>query len=213
VLAIVVYTGFSIPVPYMKPWFSWIRYLNPVFYAFEILIANEFHGRQFTCSAFVPAYTPLPGDSFICSSKGAVAGERTVSGDAFIAASYEYYYSHVWRNFGILLGFLIGFMVMYMVATELNSSTSSTAEVLVFRRGHVPKYIQDADMTKGGDEEDSGVGEKGAEKQEGEVSAIPPQSDIFTWRNVVYDIEIKGEPRRLLGRFLILYGFLRCKVC
>ncbi|KAK3109273.1 hypothetical protein LTR53_017651, partial [Teratosphaeriaceae sp. CCFEE 6253] len=32
VLAIVVYTGFMIPVTYMHPWFSWIRYINPVFY-------------------------------------------------------------------------------------------------------------------------------------------------------------------------------------
>ena len=30
------------------------------------------------------------------------------------------------------------------------------------------------------------------------VNALPPQKDIFTWRNVVYDISIKGEPRRLL---------------
>lgn len=29
VLAIVVYTGFAIPVTYMHPWFSWIRYINP----------------------------------------------------------------------------------------------------------------------------------------------------------------------------------------
>jgi hypothetical protein len=36
-----------------------------------------------------------------------------------------------------------------MTATELNSATSSTAEFLVFRRGKVPKYMQD----KKGDEE------------------------------------------------------------
>ncbi|TKA74913.1 hypothetical protein B0A55_03757 [Friedmanniomyces simplex] len=199
ILAIVVYTGFMIPVTYMHPWFSWIRYINPVFYAFEILIANEFHGRHFTCSQFIPAYTPLQGNSFICSSKGAVAGELTVSGDAYIATSYTYYYSHVWRNFGILLGFLIGFLVIYFIATELNSSTTSTAEVLVFRRGHVPKYLQ-ASKKGGVKDEEDGSPEKAAETAEegDEVNAIPPQTDVFTWRDVVYDIEIKGEPRRLL---------------
>ncbi|KAK5688623.1 hypothetical protein LTS10_000601 [Elasticomyces elasticus] len=203
ILAIVVYTGFMIPVTYMHPWFGWIRYINPVFYAFEVLIANEFHGRRFTCSQFVPAYTPLPGDSFICSSKGAVAGEMTVSGDAFIATSYTYYYSHVWRNFGILLGFLVAFLAVYFVATELNSSTTSTAEVLVFRRGHVPKYLQDNKK----DEEDAPT-EKAAEtKEDGdEVDAIPAQSDIFTWRDVVYDIDIKGESRRLLDH---VSGYVR----
>lgn len=200
VLAIVVYTGFVVPIPYMHPWFSWIRYLNPVYYAFEILIANEFHGRHFTCSAFVPAYTPLVGNSFICSQRGAVAGERTVSGDAFIAASYRYYYSNVWRNFGILWAFLIGFLVLYFVATELNSSTSSSAEVLVFRRGHVPKYMQDMDKKKANDEAVEAP-EKTTETadDEGEdVNAIPPQTDIFTWRDVVYEIPVKEGTRRLL---------------
>ena len=198
VLAIVVYTGFAIPVSYMHPWFSWIRYINPVFYAFEILIANEFHGRNFACSQFVPALQLAQGDSFICSSKGAMAGQRVVSGDAFIAASYGYSYSHVWRNFGILLGFLFGFMFIYFLATELNSSTTSTAESLVFRRGHVPKYMQDVDKKQEGDAE-TGRSEKAAETTDGEdVSAIPAQTDVFTWRDVVYDIQIKGEPRRLL---------------
>jgi ABC-type multidrug transport system ATPase subunit len=30
------------------------------------------------------------------------------------------------------------------------------------------------------------------------MAAIQPQTDVFTWRDVSYDIEIKGEPRRLL---------------
>lgn len=95
VLAIVIYTGFVVPTTYMKVWFSWIRYINPIFYAFEILVANEFHGRQFPCASFVPTYDNLLGDTFICSVQGSVAGMRTVSGDAYIAAAYSYYYSHV----------------------------------------------------------------------------------------------------------------------
>lgn len=82
VLAIVIYTGFVVPIPYMKVWFSWIRWINPVFYAFEILVANQFHGVEFACSQFVPSYTV--GDSFICGTRGAVAGQRTVNGDAYI---------------------------------------------------------------------------------------------------------------------------------
>ncbi|KAK5138566.1 hypothetical protein LTR08_000154 [Meristemomyces frigidus] len=198
VLAIVVYTGFVVPVSYMHPWFSWIRFLNPIFYAFEILIANEFHGRHFTCSAFVPAYTPLPGNSFVCSVPGAIAGQHTVLGDDFIAAMYSYYYSHVWRNFGILLAFLFGFMAIYFVAVELNSSTSSTAEVLVFRRGHVPAYMQDLDKKQANDEAVAAPGSAGAEKGEEKHVPIPPQKDVFTWRNVKYDIPVKEGTRTLL---------------
>ncbi|KAK3705222.1 hypothetical protein LTR37_013383 [Vermiconidia calcicola] len=202
VLAIVIYTGFVVPVQYMGDWFGWIRWINPVFYAFEVLIANEFHGRNFECSQFVPAANNLGGPTFVCSGKGAIAGELTVNGDDYIAASYGYYFSHVWRNFGILLGFLIAFMIMYFVAVELNSETSSTAEVLVFRRGHVPKYMEDLDSEKAKDEE-KGTSEKGVEQEAkdnegGDVKVIPAQSDVFTWKDVCYDIKLKAGDRRLL---------------
>jgi ABC-type multidrug transport system fused ATPase/permease subunit len=200
VLAIVVYTGFSIPVPYMHPWFGWIRFVNPIFYAFEILVANEFHGRRFVCSQFVPAHPSFPGNSFICSSRGAVAGEETVSGDAFIAEAYQYYYSNVWRNFGILLAFLVAFFILYFAATELNSSTTSTADVLVFRRGYVPQNMKDSDKEPVSNEETGILRPRSTESPDGggELKSMPPQSDVFTWRDIVYDIEIRGQPRRLL---------------
>lgn len=198
VLALVIYTGFAITVPDMHPWFSWIRWINPIFYAFEILVSNEFHGRRFACSSFVPPYPDLSGTTFVCDTSGSVPGQSTVSGDAFIAENYNYYYSHVWRNFGILLGFLIGFMLLYFVAVELNSSTSSTAEALVFQRGHVPAHLQKNGKDIKGDEESASERRMQDSSHDGEVKALPPQKDIFTWRDVVYDIEIKGEPRRLL---------------
>ena len=192
VLALVIYTGFAIPVPSMHPWFSWIRWINPVFYAFEILVANEFHGRNFACGpgAIVPPYGINYGSSFVCGVAGAVPGQRTVSGDAFIAANYSYSYSHVWRNFGILIAFLIAFMCMYFVTIELNSATNSTAEALVFQRGHVPAHLQQGKnaVVESPTPEDEKAGDE----------ALAPHTDIFTWRDVVYDIEIKGEPRRLL---------------
>jgi ABC-type multidrug transport system permease subunit/ABC-type multidrug transport system ATPase subunit len=198
VLALVIYSGFTITVPQMHPWFSWIRWINPIFYAFEILVANEFHGRQFTCSAIVPPYTPMVGSSWICNVAGAVAGQRTVSGDAFIETNYEYYYSHVWRNFGILIAFLIAFMAMYFVTTELNSSTASAAEALVFQRGHVPTHLQRGGRSSTKDEEIAASSEAKATSGTGDIHAIEPQKDIFTWRDVIYDIPIQDGQRRLL---------------
>ncbi|KAM5346289.1 hypothetical protein ACJ41O_009294 [Fusarium nematophilum] len=195
VLALVVYVGFTITVPEMKVWFSWIRWINPIYYAFEILIANEFHGRRFTCSSIVPPYTPNIGDSWICSVAGAVAGEWTVSGDAFIAANYQYYYSHVWRNFGILIAFLVFFMIIYFVMTEINSASTSTAEALVFQRGHIPPHLQPrSEQVPNGEEAVAGKEVSNG----GDVAAIEPQKDIFTWRNVIYDIDVKDGKRRLL---------------
>ena len=50
ILAIVIYTGYLIPRPYMHPWFKWLTYINPVAYAFEALMVNEFHAREFPCA-------------------------------------------------------------------------------------------------------------------------------------------------------------------
>ncbi|XHF97376.1 hypothetical protein AWENTII_000961 [Aspergillus wentii] len=200
VLAIVIYTGFVIPAPQMSsiPWFSWIRWINPVFYTFEALIANEFHGRRFICSQFVPAYPSVSGDSFICSVRGAVAGERTVSGDAYIETQYSYSYAHEWRNLGILIGFWIFFISLYLIASELNSSTSSKAEFLVFRRGHVPPHLRNIYKKKAGDESSEAAVTRKNSQSEKDTSAIPTQHGIFTWRNVCYDIPVKGGQRRLL---------------
>ncbi|KAJ5111144.1 hypothetical protein N7532_001679 [Penicillium argentinense] len=202
ILALVVYTGFVLPVPSMHPWFEWIHYLNPIYYAFEILIANEFHGRDFPCSQFVPSYADLAGDAFACSVTGSEAGKTTVNGDTYMWLNYKYTYEHVWRNLGILFAFLVGFMIIYFVACELNSSTTSTAEALVFRRGHEPPNMRRGHEKSDNDVENTSeapVRQSTTDGDDGKgMSAIQPQTDIFTWRDVSYDIEIKGEPRRLL---------------
>lgn len=174
---------------------------DPIFYAFEILVANEFHGRDFTCSGFIPNYNDLTGNHFVCSETGAIAGHRTVSGDDYIWKSFQYSYSHVWRNFGILLAFLVGLLAIYFMATELNSSTTSAAEVLVFLRGREPAYLRGGREGSPGDEESgqscvTGPATDVRADTESLVSSQGP--DIFNWKDVVYDIEIKGEPRRLL---------------
>ncbi|KAI1457448.1 ABC-2 type transporter-domain-containing protein [Annulohypoxylon moriforme] len=202
VLMLAIYTGFAIAVPQMGAWFGWLRWLNPVFYAFEILIANEFHHREFNCGTFIPDYSSSRrGSSFICSAVGALAGKLTVNGDDYIAASYEYTYAHVWRNFGILIAFLVFFMFTYVMATEVNSSSGSTAIVLVFRRGRrfgsQPEQKREQEILDVQSSADSLITDM-AVPSEHKIMGMEPQRDIFTWRDIVYDIEIKGNTRRLL---------------
>ena len=47
--ALIVYTGYLIPPTKMHPWFSWLRWINPVQYGFEALVANEFTGLAIQC--------------------------------------------------------------------------------------------------------------------------------------------------------------------
>ncbi|PVH71205.1 putative ABC multidrug transporter, partial [Cadophora sp. DSE1049] len=201
VLAIVIYTGYTIPLPYMHPWFKWITYINPLAYAFEALMVNELHGREFPCASFIPTYPNLTGETFICPVVGAVAGQTNVSGDAYVQASFQYSYSHIWRNLGIVIAFWVFFLAAYLIASELNSSTSSTAEVLLFLRGREGKDIRKPTAHGGNDDDQRDLPAAGAvekDNQTQDVETTQPQKSIFTWHDIVYDIHIKDEPRRLL---------------
>ncbi|KAI1134643.1 ABC-2 type transporter-domain-containing protein [Hypoxylon sp. FL0543] len=207
ILDLVIFTGFVIPIDYMLKWCRWLNYLDPLAYAFESLMVNEFHNRDFKCDAFtpspaVPGYDNVAPNNHACSSPGSVAGSPVVNGDAYIGSSFQYYNSHRWRNFGILIGFMLFFLATYMIAAELVSEKKSKGEVLVFRRGHKPAQFKEK---KGDVEEGEGprVGPSvtNASRANGggkEAAALQEQNSVFHWKDVCYDIKIKGEPRRIL---------------
>jgi len=100
VIGLVVYTGFVIPIRNMQGWLRWINYINPLAYSYEALVANEFHHRNFECANLIPtgpAYANVTPEQQTCSIAGAEAGSSLVSGDLYVAQSYGYLYSHVWR--------------------------------------------------------------------------------------------------------------------
>lgn len=161
---------------------------------------NEFAGRDYSCSGqtLVPNYGNASIANQICSAVGAVAGQTFVSGDAYLISTYDYKPSHRWRNLGILFAFLIAFMVGHLVASEYISAKKSKGEVLVFQRGRVPPALH-ADTKD--DVENAHNGEMAgttSTHEAGVPSAIQRQTAIFQWRDVCYDITIKGQPRRIL---------------
>jgi ATP-binding cassette, subfamily G (WHITE), member 2, PDR len=99
-LALIIYAGFILPVGDMGPWFRWINYLNPIAYAFESLMLNEFYGRSYPCSTFVPQgpdYAEIGGRSQVCSAVGATAGSNVVLGEAYLRESFNFSPNHLWR--------------------------------------------------------------------------------------------------------------------
>lgn len=107
-----------------------------------------------------------------------------------------------------LTGFWLFFLFINVVATEFIAPVSEGGDVILFRRGHVPKAVASA-VKKGGDAdlENQNVAvpeheprsEGEAKEGDDRMGAIAKSTDIFTWRNLKYDINIKGEKRRLLA--------------
>ncbi|EXA30626.1 hypothetical protein FOVG_18001 [Fusarium oxysporum f. sp. pisi HDV247] len=201
VLALVTYTGFVLPGPYMHPWFKWISYINQLSYAFEALLVNQAHGTNYPCSNLVPPYPNLTGDTFICPVPGSVAGETFVNEDAWFETSYDYSYSHLWRNLGIILGFLFFFLFTYLLTSELNVNSSTGPDVLVFLRGRLPSTMAHTDLKLKGRvdiERPLVVSSAPIEGNVNEAALMQVDRETFSWRKVSLDVMIKGHSRRFL---------------
>jgi ATP-binding cassette, subfamily G (WHITE), member 2, PDR len=218
-LALMIFTGFTIPTRDMLGWSRWINYLSPIAYAFESLMINEFDGRQYVCNGFIPSgppYANVPATSRVCSTAGAVFGSNVVQGSAYLSTAFEYYASHKWRNFGmffnltycrimiititagILWAFFIFFGATYLLATEYISASKSKGEVLVFRKGHLPHKTKINSDKEGRSTTPSTV-PVDQPIQVGSLAAIQRQVSTFHWEDVVYDIKV-----RPLLHFMIL---------
>ncbi|KAL8995487.1 MAG: hypothetical protein Q9169_004781 [Polycauliona sp. 2 TL-2023] len=213
-LALVIYTGFTIPTKDMHPWFRWLNYLNPVAYAFEALMINEFHDRTIPCTRFVPrgpGYGDVSPIQRICATTGAAAGADFVDGDTYLAVNFDYSADHLWRshtdelmscgrNFGLMLVLMVFGCSIYLLATEYISAQKSKGEVLLFQRGGVPKSAPKHDeeastSTLGRFDDRAPTSEKAFSSTHG---SIQKQTAVFHWDSVSYDIKIKGKPRQIL---------------
>lgn len=198
-LAIILYSGFSIPEQYILGWAVWIRRLNVVSYAYESLLLNELHGRQFNCSQFVPngpAYDTVNSLSRVCLGVGAIPGSDTIDGSRYLSEAYGFDNKHKWRNVGIIVVFMLFFTACYLIICEVVATARSKGEVLVFPRtkrrvGFIKQPSKDVESHSSGPPvKVPHVGRSTAN--------IARQTSTFHWRDVCYDIEIKNERRRIL---------------
>ena len=63
-------------------------------------MVNEFHTLNGICSTLVPSgpgYEDAQLANQVCTTVGSQAGAITVNGNIFVADSYDYYYSNLWR--------------------------------------------------------------------------------------------------------------------
>ncbi|PVH16584.1 uncharacterized protein CXQ87_004879 [Candidozyma duobushaemuli] len=207
---LIVFTGFVIPPNSMHGWCRWINYIDPVAYAFESLITNEFHGRDFPCASLVPrgGNYPRSGNSVVCGVVGAIPGRSTVSGDDYIGLSFEYYNTHKWRNWGILLAYTIFFLGVYITLVEYNKGAMQNGEILVFQHKALKQERKRRrDLEEGNDERiapdekfyDARDARDSENSQTSSDAKLPVSNEILHWRNLRYEVKIKTEQRIILN--------------
>lgn len=198
----IIYTGFILPIPNMHPWLRWFAFVDPISYAFESLMINEFADRQFPCSTFVPegpAYISVGDRDRQCAVVGAEQGSSTVSGTNYIAESFQYYPEHMWRNLGIIILLMVFLCFLYLVATEYIPAQRSKGEVLLFRRGNMPK-MQSLDEEEALDTRHIPciVDEKYGKSTSNRSILSEKDFAKICWDSLNYEMKIKGGHRRLL---------------
>ena len=217
---LIIYTGYVIPKPQLLSeyiWFGWLYWVNPLSYAFEAVLANEFSDRIMECSPeqLVPRGPGVLPEYQGCAISGAQAGQSSVPGAQYLATQYSYYRSNLWRNFGVIIAFTVLYILVTVIATEnVNFAGAGGGALMFAKTKRAKKQVKDvvpppADEEKAisGDSSDSqtsreaGLGASpGDEKAEDEALDQLTKSDsIFTWRDVNYTVPYLGGERQLLN--------------
>ena len=206
---LVIYTGYVISKPVLlsqKIWFGWIIHINPLSYAFEAVVSNEFHGRMMECAPgqLVPQGPGVLPENQGCAIPGAHLGNTSVWGDEYIAVQFDYTRAHLWRNFGVLVAFAVLYLLVTTLATEFISFGGSGGGALVFKR--TKRAAKQTKAPAPGDEEKGNT--SGNSSSSVNVSSSGHDSDrafkglprsCFTWEGVTYTVPTPAGPKRLLN--------------
>ncbi|KAF9228275.1 pleiotropic drug resistance ABC transporter [Gyrodon lividus] len=209
VLMLALYTGYTIPRPSIVGGLRWITYLNPLRYAFESLLLNEFHTLNGTCTTLVPqgpGYENITLANQVCTTVGSQPGMTTVDGNTFTHLSYGYEYGDIWMNLGIICAFGVGFLVILLTMTEFNTTSALDRSVTLFKQGSRAEVDTERDIgpvdeekVAGGeatDSRNSATATNGVSKKPAlEVSAT---ANIFSWKHVQYVVPLAGGGTRKL---------------
>ncbi|KAK4225246.1 ABC-2 type transporter-domain-containing protein [Podospora fimiseda] len=175
IILLVIYTGFVLPIPDMPVWLGWFRYINPIAHAFESLMLNEFAGRQFACSSFVPGTNT-------CAVVGGGPDSPTVDGTTYLFLTYQYKLSHKWRNLGWIIIIMVVLCVCCLVSVEYVTMKYSTGEIMVYKgEGRSRKKKDDTAQYSTTSDLEAQLTPGAKEKQE--------QHGSFLWRHLTCKLE------------------------
>ena len=207
---LVIYTGYAIPKPallHSKIWFGWLYYINPLSYAFEGALTNEFDNRVMPCAPqqLVPQGPGAQPQYQGCAISGAQVGSTSVTGAGYLGTTYEYYRSNLWRNWGVVIAFAVLYILVTALGSELFSFVGGGGGALIFKKGSkkpAQATSKIADAEKGGIVGDDSASSGQLQISSDESEHVPKTSEsesVFTWRDVNFSVPYEGGQRQLLN--------------
>jgi ABC-type multidrug transport system permease subunit/ABC-type Mn2+/Zn2+ transport system ATPase subunit len=201
IAATIMYTGYMIQKPEMHPWFVWVFWIDPLAYAFDALLSNEFHDKTIPCvgNNLIPSGPGFsnPDHQTCAGVGGSVPGRTYVTGEDYLQ-SLSYGHSHLWRNFGIVWAWWVLFVAITIFMTSRWRSSSESGPSLLIPREN--SHIVNLHRS---DEENQASGTKSP--QEGSSGTDTPapsglirNTSVFTWKNLTYTVKTPSGDRVLL---------------
>ncbi|KAK4699639.1 hypothetical protein P7C70_g6621, partial [Phenoliferia sp. Uapishka_3] len=200
--------GYLIPVYSMKRWLYWIYYINPLNYAFQAAMENEFGRISLTCDgSYITPYnvgglTKYPtelGPNQVCTLLGSTAGSSVVPGRDYIKAAFEYEAGDLWRNFGITIAFFLAFNLLQAFVVDKFKHGADAPQINVFRKedGETKELnttlLQNKDAFRRGEAEQ-------------DLSSLIETRKPFTWEQLCYTVPVPGGHRQLLDN---VFGYVK----
>jgi ATP-binding cassette subfamily G (WHITE) protein 2 (SNQ2) len=180
-------------------------------------VSNEFYNLELQCVPpnLVPYLGGSPGHQS-CTLAGSQPDQITVNGANYILTAFTYTRSHLWRNFGILCAFFIFFLALTMYGMEAAKPNAGGGSVTIFKRGQVPKNVEESIETGGraATDEESGRTDVGvltditsqanratdsSLQKEVTMGGVAKNETVFTYQDVNYTIPYEGGERKLLS--------------
>ncbi|KAL2264191.1 hypothetical protein VTK26DRAFT_897 [Humicola hyalothermophila] len=199
------YTGYMIQKPQMHPWFVWLYWINPLAYAFDALLSNEFHGKTIDCAGnnLVPS-----GPGYFDSAHqscagvaGAIQGETWLTGDQYLAA-LSYDRSHIWRNLGVIVAWWALFVLITVFTTARWRAASEGGSTLLIprERSRTAKQDEEAivDSEKATQPSGKGVVSGGSNADADRI--LIRNTSVFTWKDLSYSVMTPEGDRVLLDK-------------
>ena len=207
---LIIYVGYVIPKQTLlgsKPWFGWLFYVNPISFAYEGVMTNEFTGRIMQCSPaqLVPRGPGVDPRYQGCALSGSQPGSTVVPGSAYLWQSFHFTREHLWRDWGIVVAFTASYIITTILAAELLSFVGGGGGALVFKRSKRAKNVAKA---KNNDEEKTEKAGDNAALARGDMTngvnddafnRLSSSERIFTWQNVEYTVPYGNGTRKLLN--------------
>ncbi|KAL8860181.1 MAG: hypothetical protein Q9178_003445 [Gyalolechia marmorata] len=189
------FAGFLIPPISMPDIFGWLHYVDPVFYAFENLLVNEFVGLSIVCDGVnvIPNVPNADPRYQTCSIPGAQPGQVNVPGSQY-AEALGFDFDHRWRNIGIMIAIAIAYVLAGALGSEIMRFTPQGGTPIVYAKDS--SNIQAASRRSRDIEKEAALAPNGDTSSDSDNGKPLHDGPALTWKDLTVDI---GDKQILKG--------------